>query len=131
MSGLRTSVLLIAAAAMVLFGIVGCRSTDHLNLDAGSDGSRVEMSVGQTLVVTLDANPSTGYGWEKVLSEDGVLQQVGDTEYRQGAAAKGLVGAGGQQILRFKAEKSGQTTLDLVYHQQFPLCSCLPNPELL
>lgn len=117
MSGLKTTVLVLIAAAMVLLGIAGCRSTDHLDLDAGSDGSRGEMAVGQTLAVTLDANPTTGYGWERVLSEDGVLQQVGETEFQRAATDKDKVGVGGQEILRFKAEKAGQTTLDLVYHR--------------
>jgi len=115
MSNLKTTVLVLIAASIVLMGIVGCRSGHSLDLDAGSDGGRVEMAVGQTLAVTLDANPSTGYGWQRVLSEDGVLQQVGETQFQEGPAGKGLVGAGGQEILRFKAERAGQTTLDLVY----------------
>jgi inhibitor of cysteine peptidase len=126
MSGLKISVLVLIAAATVLFGIAGCRSTDHLDLDAGSEGSRVEVAVGQTLVVTLDANPTTGYGWGWVPSEDGVLQQVGETEFQQGAVAQDLVGVGGQEILRFKAEKVGQTVLELVYRRPWEKDA---NPE--
>jgi inhibitor of cysteine peptidase len=117
MSGLKTAVLVLIAVAMALFGTAGCCSGDDLDLDAGSDGSQVEMTVGQTLVVTLGANPSTGYGWERVSPEDGVLQQVGETEFQQGKAAKELVGAGGQEVLCFRAEKAGQSALNLVYHR--------------
>jgi len=94
-----------------------CGSSNEVNLNAGDSGTQVGMEKGQTLVVTLDSNPSTGSRWERVASEDGTLQQVGEAKFRQGPWARRMVGAGGKEILRFKAEKAGQTDLELVYHQ--------------
>jgi inhibitor of cysteine peptidase len=94
-----------------------CGSSDEVKLGARDDGSQVDVEKGQTLVITLDSSPSTGNRWEMVASEDGVLQQVGEAEFRPVPWARYMVGAGGKEILRFKAEKAGQTDLELVYHQ--------------
>ena len=114
--GIRLSVLgiLLILSALIFYG---CGSPNEIRLDAGDDGTQVEMKKGQILVITLDSNPSTGNRWDMVVSEDGTLQQVGEAEFRQGLWARRMVGAGGKEILRFKAEKAGQTDLELVYHQ--------------
>jgi inhibitor of cysteine peptidase len=94
-----------------------CGSSGEVKLDAGDDGTQVEMEEGQILVITLDSAPTTGYRWERIVSEDSTLQQVGEAEFRRGPWAIFVVGAGGKEILRFKAEKAGETDLELVYHQ--------------
>jgi inhibitor of cysteine peptidase len=79
------------------------------------NGREMQLKKGQTLVVTLEGNPTTGYSWEvaEPLDEQ-VLQQVGEAEFKQ---ESDLVGAGGVQILRFEAVNAGQITLKLVYHR--------------
>jgi len=111
--GTRLSVLgiLLILSALILNG---CGSPSEIRLDAGDDGTQVEMKKGQILVITLDSNPSTGNRWEMVVSEDGTLQKVGEAEFRQGLWARRMVGAGGKEILRIEAEKPGQTDLELV-----------------
>jgi inhibitor of cysteine peptidase len=78
-------------------------------------GREMQLRKGQTLVVTLEGNPTTGYSWEvaEPLDEQ-VLRQVGEAEFK---TESDLVGAGGVQILRFEAVNAGQTTLKLVYHR--------------
>lgn len=79
------------------------------------NGREVQLKKGQTLVVTLEANPTTGYSWEvaEPLDEQ-VLRQVGEPEFKQESEA---LGAGGVQVLRFEAVNAGQITLKLVYHR--------------
>jgi len=78
-------------------------------------GREMQLKKGQTLVVTLEGNPTTGYSWEvaEPLDEQ-VLRQAGEAEFKQESEA---LGAGGVQILRFEAVNAGQITLKLVYHR--------------
>ena len=79
------------------------------------DGREKQLKKGQTLVVTLEGNPTTGYSWEVAdpLNEQ-VLRQAGEPEFK---AESDLIGAGGVQILRFEAVNAGKFTLKLVYHR--------------
>jgi len=101
-------------------------------VDREDQGARVQLREGDTLVITLESNPSTGYGWEMkqpLLSSESlpVLRQIGD-EYQpretlgpsstEGAGAPlPLLGAPMTQVLRFEAMRAGQTSLDLVYRR--------------
>ena len=106
-----------AVVVLVMILAAGCGSAQEIKLGIDANNSQVEMEKGQTLIITLDSNPSTGFSWERAATEDEALQQVGEVEFRQGPQNKDMVGVGGQQILRFKAEKAGQTALELVYHR--------------
>ena len=92
--------------------LVACGPANQVKLDAGDDGSQVELQVGQKLVVSLEGNPTTGYTWEAADLDEKVLRQVGEAEFK---ADSGATGAGGTQTLRFEAVNSGQTTLKLAY----------------
>jgi inhibitor of cysteine peptidase len=78
-------------------------------------GREMQLKKGQTLVVTLEGNPTTGYSWEvaEPLDEQ-VLRQVGEAEFK---AESDLAGAGGVQVLRFEAVNAGTINLKLVYHR--------------
>lgn len=106
--------LLILLVALTL--ATGC-SPQQQEVKAAIDdnGREMQLKKGQTLVVTLEGNPTTGYSWEvaEPLDEQ-VLRQVGEAEFK---AESELVGAGGVQILRFEAANTGTTTLKLVYHR--------------
>ncbi len=80
-------------------------------LGAGDNGRTIELNKCQTLVITLEANPSTGFTWEAVEFDEHVLRQVGEIEFQPESSA---IGAGGVQILRFEAVNAGQTPLKLV-----------------
>lgn len=106
-----------ALAAVVLVLVTGCGSLQEIKLDIDDNNRQIEIKTGQTLVITLDSNPTTGFKWERVTTEDKTLQQIGEADYTQDPQGKDMVGVGGQETLRFKAEQAGQTTLELVYHQ--------------
>jgi predicted secreted protein len=96
----------------VIGGLVAIR--DPVMLGAGDNGRKIELNKGQTLVITLEANPTTGYTWEAAEFDEHVLRQVGEIEFQPESSA---IGAGGVQILRFEAVNSGKTSLKLVYHR--------------
>jgi len=95
--------------------VAGCRPQQEVKVGIDDNGREVQLKKGQTLIVTLEANPTTGYSWEvaEPLDEQ-VLRQVGEPEFKAESEA---LGAGGVQTLRFKAVKAGRTILKLVYHR--------------
>jgi hypothetical protein len=52
---------------MVVLGVSGMSNASAtICLEKKDDGSRVNLEPGDTLVIALDANPTTGYGWNVV-----------------------------------------------------------------
>jgi len=106
--------LLILLLAMTV--ATGCSpQQQEVKASIDDNGREMQLKKGQTLVVTLEGNPTTGYSWEvaEPLSEQ-VLRQAGEPEFQQ---ESDLVGAGGVQILRFEAVNAGKMTLKLIYHR--------------
>jgi inhibitor of cysteine peptidase len=112
----RFSVIGLVTLLTALIVTTGC-SPQQQEVKASIDdaGREMQLKKGQTLVVTLEGNPTTGYSWEveEPLDEQ-VLRQVGEAEFKAESEA---LGAGGVQILRFEAVNAGQITLTLVYHR--------------
>jgi inhibitor of cysteine peptidase len=102
---------------LLLTVLTACSSANEVNLDAGDNGSQVELKSDQTLVISLEGNPTTGYTWEVAEVDEGVLRQVGEVEFEP--EDTGDVGVGSVQILRFETVNSGKTSLDLVYHRSW------------
>ena len=117
---------------MFALGLVGCSSeaaspipAETLTIDcaafesAGPGGQPVErdvaLSVGQTLVVTLCSNASTGFGWEQpVWSGDESVELVGVAD---DAPATALPGAAGTQVFTFRGTAAGTTLIEFTYSQ--------------
>jgi inhibitor of cysteine peptidase len=72
-------------------------------------GRNVELRKGDTLVVRLPENPTTGYRWS--VEEDGTILQLQSTHFdlTEGAG----VGAGGWRTLTFRAEAAGTSKVQL------------------
>lgn len=84
-------------------------------IGAAQAGKTISLRQGDTLVVTLDGNTTTGYTWEA--SQDvPVLKQVGTSEFVPGS---NKLGAPGQITLKFQAVQAGQATLNLIYQRPF------------
>ncbi len=79
------------------------------------DGKEVSLVSGQTLEVSLAANPTTGYQWELGALDQTILAQVGEPEFRPAAESGNIVGAGGNSIWRFVAKAPGGTELRMGY----------------
>ena len=79
-------------------------------------GRPVELHVGDTLEITLPANPTTGFQWEVSELDSAILRPVGEQTFEPSSNA---VGSGGQVTLRFEAVGVGQTELKLILHRLF------------
>jgi inhibitor of cysteine peptidase len=102
---------MLLVAVLALAG--GCGLSKEVELDAGDDGSRVELEAGQVLEIALESNPTTGYRWEVVALDENVLQTL-EEEFEEDSA---LIGAGGTQTLRFRALSAGEMALELAYRR--------------
>ena len=85
----------------------------------GDTGSRVQLSKGEILKVTLVGNPSTGFMWELPSLDTTILKKKGDWEFKADNATRGFAGSPGQLTICFEAVGAGKTTLGLIYHQSF------------
>lgn len=115
-----TSKRSILGLGLILSALIlsGCGPAKEVKLDAAANGRQVELQKGQTLVITLESNPSTGYRWEVVESDESILRQMGEPEFKVSDPREPPPpGAGGLEIWRFEATNAGQMALELVYHR--------------
>jgi|GEM_PF-1468087 len=75
--------------------------------DAGGESALV---VGDTLVVRLAGNPTTGYDWRVVSTNDALLPAAGEPVY---APSADLPGAGGVYTFRFLAQAAGEAAVQI------------------
>jgi inhibitor of cysteine peptidase len=92
---------------------VNAASHPAVNVDSSYTGKQVELVVGQTLVVTLDSNATTGYSWSlSQNSDDSILSNTGN-EYI--APQTTLVGAPGKEAWSFEGLKKGNSIISMEY----------------
>jgi predicted secreted protein len=82
-------------------------------LDESSNRDAVVVIVGQSLELSLECNPSTGYSWQYFpeFAGVGVLEETGH-EYR---GKSNLIGAPGREYWSFKAISTGNAAISLGY----------------
>jgi inhibitor of cysteine peptidase len=97
----------------------GCSPTPPatVTLGAQDDGRTITLKSGDTLIIELEGNPTTGFSWEVEAVDDAILALQGDAQYT--ASETGLVGSGGVFTFTFRAASKGQTPLQLVYHRSW------------
>jgi inhibitor of cysteine peptidase len=86
-------------------------------LTASDSGSAISVSNGNKIVISLDANPSTGYTWQQAPGLDTSVVRFVSEDYEQAPAASPVVGGGGTDVLTFEAVGAGTTTITLVYQR--------------
>ena len=96
--------------------IVNPPTPKRVTVTERDSGHTIHLNTGDTLVVVLNSNSSTGYSWQLQPRKKGVLKRISTD---QAASGGNLLGAGGETILRFRAERSGHTRLHLLYRRPF------------
>ena len=104
---------ILVTSVVVGAGAACTGGSNNVNVDSSYSGKQVELSVGQSLVVTLESNATTGYSWALFQNgDDSVLNKTGN-EYV--APQTTLVGAGGKEEWTFKALKKGTSAISMGY----------------
>ena len=99
-------------------GINSLSAQNFINITKGDTTKTKYLDTNQVLVLTLPANPSTGYGWYVASIDSNVLMQSGDRENVQEAASR-RVGQPGNQVFRFVGVSAGSTKIKLEYKRQW------------
>ena len=116
--------------ACVLLVPTGCENGDNTRTDGATapdvatsimltlddSGKTVDLVVGETVTLTLQGNPTTGYEWTvKKFDNAGVLRTLLDGVYTANADEPGLVGMGGTYVWSYKAIEPGEAHVDMIY----------------
>jgi len=80
------------------------------------NGKDIDLPSGQTMVVKLASNPSTGYKW--TVEGDPAPLKLEKQSYRKSTKSSAM-GAPGVQIFQFRAGSSGIANLKLNYHRSW------------
>ena len=111
---MKTTISTLAILILMTRMLIACNpaAADLLQIGEQEAGKTIEMKTGDTLVVSLDGNITTGFNWIPAHQNPALLEQVGDTEV---TPANDELGAPGKIVLKFKAAAQGETTLHLDY----------------
>lgn len=81
-------------------------------LTESDDGKTVTLNKGDALVIKLDGNPTTGYGWQLSDFDQSVLKSDGDPDYKSDSL---MTGSGGRYTYHFTAGDPGEVVLTFSY----------------
>ena len=117
-------VLLLGMVLVILFLLDGIpamasrpvepASPDAVKVGEEDNGGTVEIGPNQILLISLESNPSTGYGWYPQSMTASILRSVGADEW---VPQSGLLGAPGTQVIRYAGIAAGETDLVLYYRR--------------
>lgn len=99
-----------------LLALAGCAShpTGSVTLTDDAD-CPVQLQRGQTLIVSLPSNPTTGYRWNVQEVSEAQLKSLGPEVFS--SPEKGMIGGDGLSTWRYQAGEPGQGRLYLTYQR--------------
>lgn len=98
--------------------ITGCSNAKQVNLGQNNNNQKVLLNAGDSVVISLKENPSTGYSWRFFLEpeQQKIIADISET-YKADNGSQKSVGAGGIKTFRFKAKHAGTITLTGYYYR--------------
>ena len=81
---------------------------------SGEIAEAITVEVGDSFILSLDSNPTTGYAWQAQF-DDELLELMG-TNF---VPSSGLIGAGGVDSFEFRALKECDTEITMVYKKSW------------
>ncbi|MBV8147949.1 MAG: protease inhibitor I42 family protein [Candidatus Eremiobacteraeota bacterium] len=103
------------AAALVLLALpmLGLMPHSPVFTDASQP---VTVDAGEEFFIGLASNETTGYTWSQSIADGKILAYEGNVYQKP---SNGLMGAGGQQIFIYHANRTGSTTIAFSYGRPF------------
>lgn len=92
------------------------------------DGKEITVKVGESFIVKLPTNPTTGYSLF-LLSDGNEPWSLASRSYKTSPAPAGTVGVGGFETFTFKATRSGSTQLAIISARGFDLKNTLKQAK--
>ena len=111
------NILLISTSLLLIMGLMACNTSKKALMNTPSEklDSIYNITVGETLVIELASNASTGYKWELTGQSSSKIISFEGREYTQEEKNQNLIGAGGTDLWSFKGTKKGEAVLHLRY----------------
>ena len=113
-TGVQSGIARVAGMAILLAACAGARPQRVEVTGKPASASPVVLSIGDTLVVRLAANPSTGYAWGRSAAP-AQLQLVDSMTINLTAGDR--VGAPAEQLFHFVARANGRAHLSFLYRR--------------
>lgn len=109
------------ALTFVLVLLTACGDMPNtIDLDSANNGVSLEITVGETINITLDSNITTGYKWNLVGEPDAKVLKLLSSQYVEPTTSNPpVVGAGGKEVWKFQTVGRGTTSLKLAYFRPF------------
>ena len=111
---IRRSAWLLAVLGVAMLLMTACAKPQQITLGESDTGRTVEVQAGQSLTVRLPSNATTGFRW--TVASERLVKQVGESTY-DAPQEPGIVGAGGTETFKFKADSPGSGELKLEYRR--------------
>jgi len=108
-----------ALMIFVLFlgSAAACQSSDKsITISEQDAGKTITLKIGDTLIIELDGNITTGFNWFPAPQNPPLLTRMGVPE---ATPESDLIGAPGKIVLKFQAIAKGQTLLHLDYKSEW------------
>lgn len=106
---------LLALLGLTLLAACAQQPKHIVTLEDQSD-CPLTLTTGQTLMVTLPSNPTTGYRWQVQNPAPSILRSLGPEVYNN-SEDKNMVGSAGRSVWRYQASTPGTGRLLMVYQQ--------------
>ena len=134
--GFVTDALVLALAALGAALLAGCGSgapqgqsspTTIRVTPAAKTGTTVDARVGDTVVLSLEANPTTGYEWKFTGGDTFTIRK---SDYVPDPNPDQLVGRGGTQVVTLTVTKAGASDLLGTYARSWEMPSPGAGPDM-
>jgi inhibitor of cysteine peptidase len=112
----RLSIAAVVVSAAVIAGCAQPGSREAKKLIEKDSGKLIEMRIGNSILVELPGNPTTGYTWEVSSIDPLILHKSGDSKF---STNSNVIGSPGKMTLRFKVVGEGKTALVLAYRRSW------------
>jgi inhibitor of cysteine peptidase len=89
----------------------------EIKLARSDNGKTVEAQVGDSVMIELPENPTTGYVWTLDVKEGIGTVHLSDSTYT--AATESAIGGGGMRTFMVKVQSSGIATIEMKLRRQW------------
>jgi inhibitor of cysteine peptidase len=104
-------ILIVAILVFSMFTGSYGRSVTYTEADSGKT---VQLKVGNSIIIVLDGNLTTGYSWGIAPNLPSIVKLTKEPEF---STSSELIGAGGKYTFQFTAVKPGKDVIKLVYRR--------------
>jgi inhibitor of cysteine peptidase len=92
----------------------GCHNQEATSIIVADNTGNIAAKVGDTFMIKLESNHTTGYSWRLADLKRGIIEIVSNV-YEPSKTQSGIVGSGGIEEWTFKAIAKGKVIITLEY----------------